>query len=385
MTRWPMKPLAEFIEERTDRLGQDSTTIYSVTNESGFVRSLDLFDKRVFSADTGNYKRVGFCDLAYNPSRINVGSVAICEDKNGGAVSPMYVIVRCKPGLLPRYLLHFLKSDSGLQEIRHRCEGAVRFQLKFRDLCAIPLLAVPLTEQERIVKLLDELDKLRKLRARADRRTADLTLALFHEMFGEKMKSNQLRLEQIAEVVSGVAKGRNFNGRQPVEVPYLRVANVQAGHLDLSKITTIRALPEEVKELSLRKGDVLLTEGGDFDKLGRGAMLEQDLPNCIHQNHIFRVRAERSKLEPIYFAIFLMTTEAKRYFLGCAKQTTNLASINMRQLRALPVPVPPLPLQKEFARVQNEIRGLEAEQASSGRRLEDLFQSLLHRAFRGEL
>jgi type I restriction enzyme S subunit len=102
VTRWPTKPLGEFAEERTDRLRGDSATIYSVTNENGFVRSLDLFDKQVFSAGTGNYKRVGFHDLAYNPSRINVGSVALCEDEDGGAVSPMYVVVRIKPRLLPR-------------------------------------------------------------------------------------------------------------------------------------------------------------------------------------------------------------------------------------------------------------------------------------------
>jgi type I restriction enzyme S subunit len=244
-----------------------------------------------------------------------------------------------------------------------------------------------LREQERIVRILDEAEELRKLRAHADRRTADLIPALFHDMFGESGNRTfeRLRLEQIAEVVSGVAKGRRFNGQQPVEVPYIRVANVQAGYLDLSEIKTIQALPAEVIELSLQKGDVLLTEGGDFDKLGRGAMLEQDLPNCIHQNHVFRVRVERARLEPLYFAKFLLTAEAKGYFLGCAKRTTNLASINMTQLRALPVPVPPLLLQQEFARRVAAIRALQAAQAASRRRLDDLFGSLLHRAFRGEL
>lgn len=110
-------------------------------------------------------------------------------------------------------------------------------------------------------------------------------------------------------------------------------------------------------------------------------MLEQDLPNCIHHNHIFRVRVQESKLNPIYFARFLLTAQAREYFLGCAKRTTNLASINMRQLRALPVPLPPLPLQKEFAQRVTEMRQLEAEQTASRGRLEDLFESLLHRAF----
>jgi type I restriction enzyme S subunit len=94
------------------------------------------------------------------------------------------------------------------------------------------------------------------------------------------------------------------------------------------------------------------------------------------------VRVEQSELDPVYFAKFLLTGEARRYFLGCAKRTTNLASINMTQLRALPVLLPPLPLQKEFAARVSDIR---AVQAASRRRLEDLFHSMLHRAFQGEL
>jgi type I restriction enzyme S subunit len=279
----------------------------------------------------------------------------------------------------------------GINDHLREIEGNTAFvtvkHLSSKQIASIEMSVPPLAEQVRIVKLLDEADELWKLRTQADRRTAALIPALFHEMFGENAKKphDHAKLEQIAEVVSGVAKGRNFNGRRPVEVPYLRVANVQAGQLDLSEIKTIQALPEEVEELALRKGDVLLTEGGDFDKLGRGAMLEQDLLNCIHQNHVFRVRVGQSKLNPVYFAKFLLTGEARGYFLGCAKRTTNLASINMTQLRALPVPLPPLPLQKEFAARVSEIRAMETKQATSRRRLDDLFASLLHCAFNGEL
>lgn len=287
----------------------------------------------------------------------------------------------------PRYLFRVLQASSS-QILTHGTKrGATVHSLQAGFLESLLIPTPPLAEQERIVKLLDEADELLKLRTQADRRTADLIPALFDEMFGENAKKQHVRvkLEQIAKIVSGVARGRKFNGRLSIEVPYLRVANVQAGHLDLSEIKTIQALPEEVEELALRKGDVLLTEGGDFDKLGRGAMLEQDLPNCIHQNHVFRVRVEQSKLDPVYFAKFLLTGEARRYFLGCAKRTTNLASINMTQLRALPVLLPPLSLQKEFAARVSGIRAMQAEQSASRRHLDDLFHSMLHRAFQGEL
>ena len=297
-------------------------------------------------------------------------------------------IVRLIPDrMLPSFLLAWLKTADAQSQMTGAQVTQTVSNLSLGQIKKLRLPVPPLAEQERIVKLLDEADELRKLRAQADRRTADLISALFYEMFGEPEEKphDRVKLKEIAEVVSGVAKGRKFNGRQPVEVPYLRVANVQAGHLDLSEIKTIQALPEEVEELALRKGDVLLTEGGDFDKLGRGAMLEQDLPNCIHQNHVFRVRVEQLQLNPVYFAKFLLTREARGYFLGCAKRTTNLASINMTQLRALPVPLPALPLQKEFAARVSDIRALQADQAASRRRLDDLFHSLIHCAFQSEL
>ena len=322
---------------------------------------------------------------------IDEGVLAFQELYTEAIVSPAYNIwdLQNDATVNTKYLELFLRSPSALAfyKSRLRSTTARRRSLPNDIFLSLPVPFPPLAEQERIVKLLDEADELRKLRAQADRHTAALLPAIFHEMFEQNGKKpyERLRLVQIAEVVSGVAKGRKFNGQQPVDVPYLRVANVQAGHLDLSEIKTIQALPEEVEALALRKGDVLLTEGGDFDKLGRGAMLEHDLPNCIHQNHVFRVRVNKSRLEPIVFAKYLLTNEAKRYFLGCAKQTTNLASINMRQLRALPVPVPPVPLQQEFARRVAEIRELESGQAASRLRLENLFQSMLHRAFNGEI
>mgnify|MGYP001581632462 CR=1 FL=1 len=287
----------------------------------------------------------------------------------------------------PRYLFRFLQASSAQILTYGTKRGATVHSLQSGFLESLPAPMPSLVEQERIVNLLDEADELRKLSAQADRRTNALIPSLFQEMINENAKKphDRVKLEQVAEVVSGVAKGRKFNGRQPVEVPYLRVANVQAGYLDLSEIKTIQALPEEVEVLALRKGDVLLTEGGDFDKLGRGAMLEQDLPICIYQNHVFRVRVEQSKLNPVYFAKFLLTGEARGYFLGCAKRTTNLASINMTQLRALPVPLPPLPLQKEFAARVSEVQALQVAQAASHRRLDDLFASILDKAFKGSL
>lgn len=389
MNPWDFRPLKDFCVEVEDRCANRNFPVFSVSKNLGILPQAERFKKRIASADTSRYKVVYSGDFAFDPMLLWSGSISRHTSSVTGVVSPAYCVFRLIKGLNPRFLHLYLTHSDRLPFYDSISFGTNerRRKAQFSDFAELEIPVPPFPEQERIVKLLDEADELRKLRTQADRRTAGLIPSLFHEMFGENAKKPHVRvkLEQIAEVVSGVAKGRKFNGRLPVEVPYLRVANVQAGHLDLSEIKTIQALPAEVEELALRKGDVLLTEGGDFDKLGRGAMLERDLPNCIHQNHVFRVRTERSKLDPIYFAQFLLTGEARMYFLGCAKRTTNLASINMTQLRALPVLLPPLALQKEFAARVSDIRAMQAEQAASRRRLDDLFQSMLHRAFQGDL
>lgn len=148
-----------------------------------------------------------------------------------------------------------------------------------------------------------------------------------------------IELGKLAEIVSGVTLGGNrpANG---VEIPYLRVANVQDGYLDLSEVKTIRATPEQITKLALRKGDVLMNEGGDFDKLGRGTVWNEEITPCIHQNHVFRVRPRTDKLLSDYLAYWTQSEFGKRYFVLNSKQSTNLASINSTQLHKFPVAVP---------------------------------------------
>ena len=156
------------------------------------------------------------------------------------------------------------------------------------------------------------------------------------------------RLEMVSKIQTGIAKNQNVQ-REVIELPYLRVANVQDGFLDLSEVKTIKVRKDRVSRYSLEIGDVLLTEGGDFDKLGRGAVWDGQIENCVHQNHVFVVRPQKTKLLPRFFSAQTSSSYGKRYFLSCSKQSTNLASINSIQLKAFPVLLPPLPEQKAIA------------------------------------
>jgi len=157
-----------------------------------------------------------------------------------------------------------------------------------------------------------------------------------------------VRLEDAAEIVSGITLGRKTRATDLVAVPYLRVANVQDGHLDLREIKFVNATPAEIKDLSLKDGDLLLTEGGDLDKLGRGACWRTQIPLCIHQNHIFRVRLPKTSYDPDFVSFQIGSPYGKAYFLAHAKKTTGIASINRRVLGGFPLLTAPFSRQREL-------------------------------------
>ncbi len=144
----------------------------------------------------------------------------------------------------------------------------------------------------------------------------------------------------MAEIRSGIAKNANSQVSNPVAVHYLRVANVQDGYLDLSDMSQLTVSREDIQRYAVLPGDMLMNEGGDLDKLGRGALWDGAFSPCVHQNHVFVVRAGRA-LVPSYLKAWTASSAARRYFLVAGKQTTNLASINKTSLGEMPVALPP--------------------------------------------
>lgn len=196
-------------------------------------------------------------------------------------------------------------------------------------------------------------------------------------------------LDMLGEIASGVAKGtkRDFS-IEVREVPYLRVANVQRGYLDLSEIKTILATEKDIKELTLQAGDILFNEGGDRDKLGRGWVWRNEVENCIHQNHVFRMRPFLPEVLPELISHH-GNTFGKTWFQSAGKQTTNLASINMTMLRMFPVPLGPADEQRELLTQLNmQIEQLDRQEKAVELGLKQSTaqrQNILRAAFAGEL
>lgn len=383
-----MTPLKRHITEVSIRKGETPAEVLSVTNTTGFVRSRDVFDKQVFSQDASNYKLVRFNDLAYNPSRINVGSVARCPFPDGGAVSPMYVVVRCHESLLPQYLLYFLKSDVGKQHINHRCVGAVRFQLRYSDLEQIELPLPPLPGQERIVRVLDEAERLGKLRQQSDGRTATLIPALFHDMFGDETTFPRRKLAEVCGFITKGTTPKASDVKEDAEegdVPFLKVYHItETGEIDFRHNPAFisRELHDGLLARSkVYPGDVLMNIVGP--PLGKIGMVPPDYPEW-NVNQALAIFRAREHLEPVYLLHVLRSSRVLTKILAQAAGVRQL-NLSLEQCRNVEIPLPSLSIQHKFVARAEEVQILERAQAAGRKRLDDLFQSLLHRAFQEEL
>lgn len=160
----------------------------------------------------------------------------------------------------------------------------------------------------------------------------------------------KVTLGEVATIQTGVAKNDGYLGKT-IEIPYLRVANVQDGFLDLTEIKNIKIPIEKKDRFLLQKGDVIMTEGGDFDKLGRGTIWHGQINPCAHQNHLFAVRTDEKKLNPYYLSYLSASSYGRTYFRLSSKQSTNLASINSTQLSNFPIALPSIEEQNQIVNI----------------------------------
>ncbi|WP_043942307.1 restriction endonuclease subunit S [Stutzerimonas stutzeri] len=196
-------------------------------------------------------------------------------------------------------------------------------------------------EQQRLIELLKE--KRQAVISHAVTKGLDPTVPMKDsgvEWLGEVPAHwNVGTLRWYATIQGGVAKGKDYEGRETVVMPYLRVANVQNGYVDLAEVKEIAVLESEVERYRLRAGDVLMNEGGDNDKLGRGTVWQAQIDPCLHQNHVFAIRPN-GLLRAEWLAAFTQAEQARTYFYLNSKQSTNLASISASNVMSLALPIP---------------------------------------------
>ncbi len=302
-------------------------------------------------------------------------------------------ILPIRPGdaIEQRFLLHHLRRPASVAEAARLASGANLPRISPATLLTTRLPLPPIEEQRRIAAVLDRTDTLSQQHRSAFSLVDLLGEAAFLAAFGDPVANPRgwpasAVLSDVSSIASGITKGRKVKGSATRAVPYLAVANVQAGRLALGTVKTIAATEQEIERYRLADGDLVLTEGGDPDKLGRGTVWRSEIAEAIHQNHIFRVRiTDPDRFDPEFLVRLVGSERGRRYFLRSAKQTTGIASINKSQLSAFPLLEPPIALQRRFVEELGTINRLRIRAERRADRLTQLFASLQDRAFRGDL
>ena len=293
-----------------------------------------------------------------------------------GIITSAYIALSPRNDINAEYICYLLKSYDACRAF-HSMGRGLRKILSYSELKNKPIVVPPLAKQEHIAAFLDaecaEIDAvLEKTRASIEEykklKQAVITQAVTKGIRGDMpMKDSGIewigdipaewrktQLRHCAAIKSGITLGKKYEKTDSlVERPYLRVANVQDGYVDLSVLTTIEVTQDEDLKYRLRAGDVLMTEGGDRDKLGRGCVWHGEIEPCLHQNHIFAVQTSKDTLLPEFLEYLTVSDVGRSYFDVTAIKTTNLACTSSSKVLAFTIPLPSVEEQAEIVEALN--------------------------------
>lgn len=276
-----------------------------------------------------------------------------------------------------------------IDRIASKGKDAMIKNVSVTDLKKIEVDVPDLSTQNKIVAILDKSTALVQKREGTITLLDELLRAKFLKMFGDLVinsADNSIQLSEIATITSGITKGRKTKQSIVANVPYLRVANSQDGYFNLDEIKTIDVTQSEIDKYNLRKLDLLITEGGDPDKLGRGAVWEVENSNYIFQNHLYRIRINELEEHSVFWLSYLISSYyGKYYFLKEAKQTSGIATVNKSQVSKFPIPIVPKERQFQFEAFYHKIQDQKEALNQSLIELDNLYNSILQRAFNGRL
>jgi Restriction endonuclease S subunits len=300
-----------------------------------------------------------------------VGASAVWRGELDGTVCFQNTLLRLRPRpniADSRFLGWWAQSAFGSGLFASLANGANIYHLSSERLRTVRIDLPPLDEQRRIADFLDkETDRIEQLATRRKRQLSILDeyiLAHMSETLIPGILSNArgsqpwpwlpelperlplVRLSHLCKLQNGFTLDSNRQaGEDAVTRPYLRVANVQAGALALDEVLEVTIPRSIAARCTLKRGDVLMTEGGDLDKLGRGTVWRGEIPDCLHQNHVFALRPDKDKLHSDYLALMTQTLHGRCYFESTGVKTTNLASTNSSKILSFPIPLPDLETQ----------------------------------------
>ncbi|MBF6522629.1 hypothetical protein [Nocardia farcinica] len=347
-SHWRAVRTKSMLHERSIK-GYPDEPLLAATQTHGVIRKSEYGARTVTATkDLHLLKLVEVGDFVIS-LRSFQGGIERCYHR--GIISPAYTVLTANSETYRDYLTHLFKSTPFISSLSLAVTGIREGQTIDYSKLATELLPVPPPdEQAAIVKYLAHanarIDKAIAAKRRLIALITEQKSALLAQIVGSA-SGDRMRLKNVAVIQTGLTLGKNYREAALVDYPYLRVANVQMGHVDTTDVATVAVPPEEARRCTLRPGDVLMTEGGDIDKLGRGTVWDGSVQGCLHQNHVFAVRCG-DQLLPEFLAAWLAAPEPRRYFYVTAKKTTNLAATNSTTVRELPITVPSVKAQEQL-------------------------------------
>ena len=377
------KTLKNYIHEYSIRNKKvDCSDVYSVTNSEGFVSSIEYFSKEVFSKDLSNYKIVYKNSLAFNPSRINVGSVAVQNVMDKVIVSPLYTVFTVdEKFLLPDYLNYFLHSNLGLQQINNLTTGSVRDTLKYSALCDITLNIPSIEQQKNYLRRLRLLDYLIGNHNNLLKDFDTLIKSQFIEMFGDVIHNNKAWPVRKFSDITSSRLGKMLDTKKQTGkecYPYLANFNVQWFRFNLENLNKMDFDEADRIEFKLCDGDLLVCEGGE---IGRCAVWHNELQPCFFQKAVHRVRCNQQIIHQDYLAWWFRYICAHGGFAKIVGAKSTIAHLTGVKLKQLIVTVPPIELQNKFADFVAQVNKSKLAIQQSLNELETLKKSLMQEYF----
>ena len=380
MTDYKLVRLGDYITEYSVKnKSNEDIPVYSVTNTQGFCT--EYFSKDVSSKDKSNYKIVPRGCFAYNPSRINVGSVDWQRYEDRVIVSPLYNVFKVSPELENQYLYYFLKSDIGHTLITSKAEGSVRDNLKITMLAEFSIPLPPLETQKQIAKQLNKCTTLLEKHKQMLENYDTLIKSRFIEMFGDIIQNTKKwELKSFTEIaksrLGNMLDSQKQTGKE--KYPYLANFNVQWFRFNLENLNEMDFSEADRIEFALKDGDLLVCEGGE---VGRCAVWHNQIDNCFFQKAVHRVRLNMEFVHPDYMAYWFKFHSDFNSFDDIVGSKATIAHLTGEKLKLLQIPVPPLSLQNDFASFVQQIDGIKSAVQKSLEKAETLYKSLMQQYF----
>lgn len=389
-SRYPVVELGKHVRQVGQRNRSEADIeVFSVTNSEGFTRSTDYFSKEVFSKDVSNYKVVNPGQFAYNPSRINVGSIDYLRNGSSVLVSPLYIVFEGHKDIHADYLLRYLKSNWGNAQIRANTEGAVRDSLKFKGLERIKLPLPLLDDQIRISHLLGKVDVLIAQRKQHLQQLDDLLRSVFLEMFGDPVRNekgwpiNPLTTYMSEQPNNGLYKPQSSYGSG---TKIIRIDSFYDGIVqNIEGLKRVEITGAELLKFEIRPFDILVNRVNSIEYLGKIGVVPAISEPMVYESNMMRFRLNHEAILPVYLMYFWRTPYLKSQINSKAKKAVNQASVNQQDVTGLLVPQPSIELQKQFSSIVEKVEGIKSRYQQSLTDLEALYGALSQQAFKGEL